>query len=142
MFQIDKPLPAVTEDGAPYWAACREGRLTAQRCGACGHLRWPPSVLCPKCLDEKTEWVTLSGRGTIYSWIIVHRPQHPAFFADAPYNVAIVELEEGPRLHTNVVECANDDLRIGMRVEVVFEKIDDETTLPKFRPRRSGDVHS
>jgi hypothetical protein len=136
MFQIDKPLPAVTEDGAPYWAACREGRLTAQRCSACGHLRWPPSVLCPKCLDEGTEWVTLSGRGTIYSWIIVHRPQHPAFFADAPYNVAIVELEEGPRLHTNVVECPNDALRIGLPVEVVFEKIDDEITLPKFRPRR------
>ena len=136
MFQIDKPLPAVTEDGAPYWAACREGRLTAQRCTACRHLRWPPSVLCPKCLDEGTEWVSLSGRGTIYSWIIVHRPQHPAFFADAPYNVAIVELEEGPRLHTNVVECTNDALRIGLPVEVVFEKKDDEITLPKFRPRR------
>jgi len=136
MFQIDKPLPAVTEDGAPYWAACREGRLTAQRCTACGHLRWPPSVLCPKCLDHGTEWVTLSGRGTIYSWIIVHRPQHPAFFADAPYNVAIVELEEGPRLHTNVVECANEEIRIGLPVEVVFEKKDDEITLPKFRPRR------
>ena len=136
MFQIDKPLPAVTEDGAPYWAACREGRLTAQRCGACGHLRWPPSVLCPKCLEEGTEWLTLSGRGTIYSWIIVHRPQHPAFFADAPYNVAIVELEEGPRLHTNVVECPNEALRIGLPVEVVFEKKDDEITLPKFRPRR------
>ena len=136
MFQIDKPLPAVTEDGAPYWAACREGRLTAQRCTACGHLRWPPSVLCPKCLGEGTEWSTLSGRGTIYSWIIVHRPQHPAFFADAPYNVAIVELDEGPRLHTNVVECENDALRIGLPVEVVFEKKDDEITLPKFRPRR------
>jgi uncharacterized OB-fold protein len=135
MFQIDKPLPAIDEDGAPYWEACRQGRLTAQRCAACGHLRWPPSVLCPRCLALEHAWVTLSGRGTIYSFIVVHRPQHPAFFADAPYNVAIVELEEGIRLHTNVLDCANEDLRIGLPVEVVFVKVNDEVTLPKFRPR-------
>ena len=76
----------------------------------------------------------LSGRGTIYSFIIVHRPQHPAFFADAPYNVAIVELAEGLRMHTNVVGCANEDLRIGLPVLVAFEKVNDEITLPKFRP--------
>jgi uncharacterized OB-fold protein len=80
--------------------------------------------------------VTLSGRGSVYSFIVVHRPQHPGFFAAAPYNVAIVELEEGIRLHTNVVECTNEQLHIGMPVEVVFEKIDDEVTLAKFRPRR------
>ena len=138
MFTIDKPLPGITEDGAPYWAACREGRLEVQRCLRCEHLRFPPAVLCPKCLAEEHEWVPLSGRGKIYSFIIVHRPQHPAFFADAPYNVAIVELEEGIRLHTNVVDCPNDELRIDLPVEVVFEKIDDEVTLPKFRPRRPG----
>jgi len=136
MFVIDKPLPAITEDGAPYWEGCRRGELRAQRCTACGHLRWPPAVLCPKCLAEGGEWIALSGRGTIFSWIVVHRPQHPAFFGDVPYNVAIVELDEGPRLHTNVVECANEDLRIGLPVEVVFQKVDDEVTLPKFRPRR------
>jgi uncharacterized OB-fold protein len=135
MFVIDKPLPAITEDGAPYWEGCRQGELRAQRCTACRHLRWPPSVLCPKCLAEGGEWVALSGRGTIFSYIVVHRPQHPAFFGDVPYNVAIVELEEGPRLHTNVVECANEDLRVGLAVEVVFHKVDDEVTLPKFRPR-------
>ncbi|HJQ82585.1 MAG TPA: Zn-ribbon domain-containing OB-fold protein [Candidatus Binatia bacterium] len=136
MFAIDKPLPAITEDGAPFWEGCRQGELRAQRCAACGHLRWPPSVLCPRCLAVGGEWVRLSGRATVWSFIVVHRPQHPAFFADAPYNVAIVELEEGLRLHTNVVECTHDDLRIGMAVEVVFQKIDDEVTLPKFRPRR------
>jgi uncharacterized OB-fold protein len=136
MFVIDKPLPAVTEDNAPYWDGCREGRLSAQRCGACGHVRWPPSVLCPKCLAEGGDWVTLSGRGTIYSFIVVHRPQHPAFFEDAPYNVAIVELEEGVRTHSSVVECPNDELRVGMQVEVVFDKVNDEVTLPRFRPRR------
>ena len=136
MFVIDKPLPAVTEDNAAYWDGCRAGRLSAQRCDACGHLRWPPSVLCPKCLAEGGEWVALSGRGKIYSFIVVHRPQHPAFFEDAPYNVAIVELEEGVRSHFSIVGCANDELRVGMPVEVVFDKVNDEVTLPRFRPRR------
>jgi len=134
MFQIDKPLPGITEDGAPFWAGCREHRLLAQRCVTCGHVRFPPSVLCPKCLGEQTEWVALSGRGQVYSFIIVHRPQHPAFLTDVPYNVAIVELQEGIRMHTNIVECPNEDLRIGLPVEVVFQKVDDEVTLPKFRP--------
>lgn len=136
MFQIDKPLPAITEDGAPYWDATRQGRLAVQRCRDCGHLRFPPSAVCPKCLSEAHDWHALSGRGVIYSFIIVHRPQHPAFFGDAPYNVAIVELDEGIRLHSNIVETTNEALRIGLPVEVVFEKIDDEVTLPKFRPRR------
>jgi len=129
MFVIEKPLPAVTEDGAPYWEACRTGELRAQRCTACGHLRWPPSVLCPRCLAEGGEWIRLSGRGRIYSFIVV------AFFEDVPYNVVIVELEEGIRLHSNVVGCANAELRVGMPVEVVFDKVSDEVTLPRFRPR-------
>ena len=137
MFQIDKPLPAVPEDGAPYWAAAREGRLELQRCAKCKHWRFPPSVVCPKCLAFEHEWAPVSGRATIYSFIVVHRPQHPGFAKDAPYNVALVELEEGPRMHTNIVECANEDLKIGMPVEVVFEKVDDEITLPKFRPQRA-----
>jgi hypothetical protein len=135
MFQIDKPLPAITEDGAPFWEACRRGQLAVQRCSACAHLRFPPSVLCPRCLGEESAWVPLSGRGHVYSFIVVHRPQHPAFFDDVPYNVAIVELEEGIRLHSNVVGCAHQDLHVGLAVEVVFEKVNDEVTLPKFRPR-------
>ena len=89
MFTIDKPLPAITEDGAPYWEYCRQGELRMQCCTVCGHLRWPPSILCPSCLAEGGEWVPLSGRGRIYSFIVVHRPQHPAFFEDAPYNTVI-----------------------------------------------------
>jgi uncharacterized OB-fold protein len=135
MFAIEKPLPAITEDGAPFWEGCRHGQLRVQRCTACGHLRWPPSILCPKCLAEGGEWTALSGRGTIYSFIIVHRPQHPAFFDDVPYNVAIVELDEGVRMHSNVVECANEELRVGLPVEVVFDVRNEEITLPRFRPR-------
>jgi uncharacterized OB-fold protein len=136
MFQLEKPMPAINEDSAPYWEGTRQGELRAQYCGDCGHLRFPPSILCPKCLSEQAEWRRLSGQGVIYSFIIVHRPLHPAFLEDAPYNVAIIELEEGIKLHTNVVECANEDLRVGLPVEAVFEKINDEVTLPKFRPSR------
>ena len=135
MFVIEKPLPAITEDGAPYWEYAKKHELRVQRCGACGHLRFPPSNVCPKCLADTHEWVRLSGRGAIYSFIVIHRPQHPAFQDDAPYNVAIVELEEGIRLHGNVLDCRNEDLRVGLPVEVVFDHVKDDVVLPKFRPR-------
>ena len=137
MFVIEKPLPRPTEDSAPYWEAAQRGTLCMQRCSECGHVRFPPSLLCPRCLSETAAWVRLSGRGTVFSWIVVHQSQHPAFNADTPYNVTIVELEEGPRLHTNLVGCRNDEIHIGLPVEVVFEKINDEVTLPKFRPRKN-----
>ena|SRR6202158_4243697 len=136
MFVIDKPLPRPTEDSAPYWEATRNGELRMQRCDDCEHVRFPPSLLCARCLSEKSEWVQLCGRGTVYSWIVVHQSQHPAFNADTPYNVTIVQLDEGPRLHTHLVDCPNDQIRIGMPVEVVFDRVNDEVTLPKFRPRK------
>ena len=135
MFVIEKPLPAITEDGAPYWEYAKQHELRVQRCSSCGHLRFPPSNVCPKCLAEPNEWVRLSGRGKIYSFIVIHRPQHPAFQDDAPYNVAIVELEEGIRLHGNVVDCRNENLAVGLPVEVTFDHVKDDVVLPKFRPR-------
>jgi uncharacterized OB-fold protein len=134
MFGIEKPLPRPTEDTAPYWEAAHKGELRMQKCLDCGHVRFPPSLLCARCLSERCEWVKLSGRGKVYSWIVIHQSQHPAFNADTPYNVAIIELDEGPRLHTNLVGCANEDIRIGMPVEVVFAKVSDDTSLPKFQP--------
>ena len=134
MFVIEKPLPRPNEDSAPYWEAAQRGELRMQRCVPCGHVRFPPALLCARCLSEQCEWVKLSGRGTVFSWIVVHQSQHPAFNADVPYNVTIVELEEGPRLHTALVECRNDQIHIGMPVEVVFDKVNDDVTLPKFRP--------
>lgn len=135
MFQIDKPLPIPTEDTATYWEGTRQGELRAQKCADCGYLRWPPSPVCPRCLARGHGWVRLSGRGRVYSWIVVHKSQHPAFWGD-PFNVAIVELDEGPRLHSNLVEVELGAIRIGLPVEVVFEKQNDEITLPKFRPVR------
>ena len=136
MFAIEKPLPRPSEDTAPYWEAAQKGELRMQRCGDCGHVRFPPALLCARCLSDTHAWVKLSGRGTVFSWIVVHQSQHPAFNADVPYNVAIIQLEEGPRLHTNIIECPNDQIRIGMPVEVAFVRVSDDTALVKFRPRR------
>ena len=133
MFQLEKPLPMPTEDSAAYWEGTRKRELRAQSCSACRHLRWPPAPVCPRCLALEHEWIALSGRGRVFSFIIVHKSQHPAFWGD-PYNVAIVELEEGPRLHTNLVDVDPAAIAIGLPVEVAFEKQNDEITLPKFRP--------
>jgi hypothetical protein len=133
MFKIDKPLPLPTEESAPYWEGTHHGELRAQRCGECGHLRWPPAAICPLCLSLRHEWVRLSGRGKVYSWIVVHKSQHPAFWGD-PFNVAIVELDEGPRLHTTLVDVDAAAIRVGMPVEVIFDRQNDEVTLPRFKP--------
>jgi uncharacterized OB-fold protein len=135
MFGVEKPLPRPSEDSAPFWEAAAKGELRMQQCSDCGHVRFPPAVLCSRCLSEDAEWTRLSGRGTVYSWIVVHQSQHPAFNADVPYNVAIVELEEGPRLHANIVGGANERIHIGMPVEVAFKSVSDDTALVQFRPR-------
>jgi hypothetical protein len=132
---MPKPIPTVTEDSKPYWEGCKKHELLIQRCKDCGHYRFPPSGLCPKCMSTNTEWTRVSGRGKVYSWTIFHYLYHPAFSQDIPYNVAIVELEEGPRMHTNIVGCSNEDIYIDMPVEVVFEDISEEIALPKFKPR-------
>lgn len=131
----EKPLPVPTEDSLPYWEACKRHELRMQKCLRCGHVRFPPSALCPKCTSLETEWALLSGRGEVFTFIIVHQTYHPAFFEETPYNVAIVRLEEGPAIHSNIVECAHEDVRVGMPVEVVFEDVNDAVALPKFRPR-------
>jgi uncharacterized OB-fold protein len=136
MFAVEKPLPRPTEDSAQFWAAAHKGELRMQQCLDCGHFRFPPAVVCARCLSERHEWAKLSGRGVVFSWIVVHQSQHPAFNSDTPYNVAIVELEEGPRLHTRIVDCANDDIRIGMPVDVVFSRVNDDVSLVYFAPRK------
>jgi uncharacterized OB-fold protein len=82
----------------------------------------------------ESEWVTVTGRGRLYTWVVVYQRYHPGFAQETPYNVAIVELDEGPRLVTNIIGCQNEALRIGMEVEVTFDDVTDEITLPRFRP--------
>jgi uncharacterized OB-fold protein len=135
MSDYAKPLPTLTEENRPFWDGCREGRLVLQRCGGCGHVRYPISRFCPSCLSEKTSWTEMSGRGTVFSYIVFHRAYHPGFKADVPYNVALVQLEEGPRLFSNIVGTPNDAVRIGDAVEVVFDAATPEVTIPRFRLR-------
>jgi uncharacterized protein len=132
MFKVEKPLPLASEDSAEFWEGTKRGELLVQRCVDCGHLRFPPAAICARCWSLESTWQRTSGGGRIYTFIVVHRPQHPAFFEDVPYNVAIVELDEGPRLHTRIVGTPNEELTIGLRVAVAFAKVDDDVTLPYF----------
>ena len=133
MVQYQKPLPAPTLDSKGFWDGCKRHEILIQRCKDCGTLRHYPRPMCPKCNSMNTEWVKVSGKGKIYTWTVVHQPAHPAF-TEVPYAVVIVELEEGVRMTSNMVGCQPDDLYIGMPVEVVFDDVTDEVTLPKFRP--------
>jgi uncharacterized OB-fold protein len=126
------PLPRPTAISAPHWDGCREGVLRVQRCTTCRVLVFIPRAGCPHCLTETLEWIESSGRGTVYSYSVVHRPQRPEF--EVPYVVAIVELEEGWQMLTNLVDCAPEIVRVGMPVAVAFRKMDDEITLPFFAP--------
>jgi hypothetical protein len=109
-----------------------------QRCGACGGYVFIPQPVCTHCQSGELEWVRSSGRGTLYSYTTVHRPQRPEFAV--PYTVAIVELEEGFFMLTNLVDCPPEQMRIGMPVEVSFRPMSDEITLPMFRPAVPGEA--
>ena len=129
-----KPLPRINGLSRPYWEGTKRQELLLQRCDACGRHRFPPSERCSSCLDTASEWVPASGRGKVWSWIRMWQAYFPAFDADRPYIVAYVELEEGPRLMTTLVECHPDEIVCDMAIEVTFEEVTDDVTLPKFRP--------
>jgi uncharacterized OB-fold protein len=128
------PLPHPTPLSRPHWDGCREGRLRVQRCRSCGTHVFIPRPVCTACLSEELEWVESSGRGTLYSHTTVHRPQRPEF--DTPYIVAIVELEEGWHMLSNLVDVDRDAVAIGMPLEVCFREMTEEVTLPFFRPAK------
>jgi uncharacterized OB-fold protein len=131
---MSKPLPRIDEESKGYWEACQRRELVVQRCGACRALRHYPRALCPACLSDAVEWVRASGKGTVYTFTVTYQNQAPGFRDQLPYVLAYVELEEGVRLLTNIVDCDPEAVRIGMPVEVVFEDATAAVTLPKFRP--------
>ncbi len=132
-----KPIPEVTPALAPFFAAAREERLVVQRCAGCGALRFPPREICSACLATEATWQPVSGRGEIFSYNVMHQVYHAGFAAAVPYAVVVVRLEEGPKLTSNLLDCPVDAIAVGMPVEVVFERLSPEVTLPKFRPRRA-----
>jgi uncharacterized OB-fold protein len=128
-----KPVPEPDEASRPWYDGARRHELMLQRCTVCGTAMAPVKPRCIACFAPSPEWVAAVGRGALYTYTIVHQP-YPGFADEVPYNVAVIELEEGVRVTANVIGCENDELRIGMALEVVFDDITDEITLPRFRP--------
>ena len=130
----DKPLPAFDDANRPFWVAAREGRLVLQHCGGCGKPRYPINHVCPHCLCDAFEWKAISGRGTVHSSIVFHQIYNQAFAPDVPYNVSLIQLAEGPRMVTNIVDCDFDTLKCEQAVKVVFKPTDGGPPLPMFTP--------
>jgi uncharacterized OB-fold protein len=160
MAEIVRPIPRVTPELAPFFEAARRGQLVVQKCESCGTLRFPPHPLCSRCLSAEASWKPVSGRGEVYSFNVMqmtsvgnishqqisrHQPRiskighqvyHPAFAPEIPYAVVLIKLQEGAKMLANLVGIKPSEIKCGMPVEVVFERLSDEVTLPKFRPVR------
>jgi uncharacterized OB-fold protein len=133
MADYTKPLPVIEKWNAPYWQAAKRHKFVAQRCRKCGYVHLPPGPVCTNCLSDDQEWTQLSGKGTINSYGVYHQQWHSGFTDDIPYNVALIELAEGPLIISQVIGCENDALACGLAVEVTFDDVTPEITLPKFR---------
>ena len=129
-----KPLPDPTEVSRPFWEAAKEHRLLIQRSRKTGKYVFYPRAVSPFGADDELEWVEVPGRGTVYSFTVARRPTAPQWAADGPYVIAIVELEEGVHMTANIVDCAPDDVRVGMPVVVVYRDVTPDVTLPQFQP--------
>jgi uncharacterized protein len=128
------PTPTLHEWNTPFFAGGTLGKLVLQRCLRCHELIYYPRMVCPKCLSPDYEWATLSGLGTVYSFSIVWRPNHPAFADQIPITLAVVDLDEGPQMVTTIIGCPGENVSIGMKVKVVFDAIAEGIALPKFTP--------
>ncbi len=131
-----KPLPVETEESRPFWEGCQQGKLLLQYCTECHRHQFYPRLYCMQCGSNALRWIEASGHGVIYSYTIIHQNKSPEFVNDTPYNVAIVQLQEGPRLLSNVVDIDPGELRVDLPVTVLFDQVTDRITLPRFRPLR------
>ena len=127
-------VPAETPETTPYWEGARAGELRLQHCRDCGKCWHPPSPLCPACRSRNCEWRASRGRGTLHSLTLVEHAAHPAFESRLPYLVALVALDEGPLVISNLRSCEPAEARIGMRLRAVFEEIAPGVVLPQFAP--------
>jgi len=127
-------LPAIDDVNRPFWDGCRDGVLRLQRC-ECGHLRYPVATLCPRCLSTSASWEEVSGRGEVYSFAVFRHAYNEAWRERIPYAVALVQLDEGPIVITDVAVDDPATVRVGMPVEVVFEQVGDGIAVPTFAPR-------
>jgi uncharacterized protein len=133
MTAYDRPLPIITTTDKDYWDAAKKHELMVYHCKNCGAF-YLPATHCVHCNKPDMEWVKAKGTGTVYTFVVYHMAYHPSWNKYIPYNVAWVELDEGPLLMTNIVGCKNEEIQVGMPVRVTFDDITNEITLPKFKP--------
>jgi uncharacterized OB-fold protein len=127
-------LPTPDDTTRPFWEAAREGRFLIKRCRDCGRAHYYPRPFCPHCWSGAVDWEDASGRASLYTWSVVHQNDLPPWPQRVPYVAAVVDLDEGPRVMTNVVECEFERLTIDMALQVTFRPASDEVTVPVFRP--------
>lgn len=135
---LPAPAPFVLPEVKPYWEGTAAGKLLLPKCQDCGSLIWFPRPFCPECASTRVEWVQASGRGTVYSYTVNRRgvADMSAYREAGVYVLAYVELDEGPRIMTNIVDCDPDSVRIGQKVELVFHDTGEGTALARFRPAK------
>jgi uncharacterized protein len=133
------PLPAITDDTRPFWDGCRRRQLLVQRCTACASPRHPPSPVCWRCRSFAHEWVAASGQGTVFTYAVVHRAFQAGLETHVPYTLVVVALDDVPgvRLVSNLVDADAAELRVGLPVQVLFEDVSAEVTVPRFQVRRA-----
>ena len=129
-------LPTPDAETQPFWDAAQDDRLLLRGCNSCGGVHFYPRRFCPSCWNDDVVWEEASGRATLYTWSVVRSNDLPPFGERVPYVAAVVDLAEGPRMMTNVVDCEFDALRVGMDLEVAFERRTDDITVPVFRPSK------
>ena len=131
-----KPIPVAQPESEFYWDMAKQGELWLRHCQACDETYFYPRDICPACFSRDTDWIQSSGKGVLHTFTIVHRAPNPAFEGDVPYVVAIVELEGRARIPSNLidVEASTKKIKVGMAVEVVFEDLNEQISLPKFKP--------
>lgn len=136
MAEYYKPIPVPQPESEYYWKMAKDEELWLRHCNSCEKIYFYPRDICPGCYSRDTNWVRSTGKGILHTFSIVYRAPHPAFKDDVPYVVALVELEGGARIPTNLieVEVTPEKIKVGMPVEVVFDRLTEDITLPKFRP--------
>ena len=134
MPEWNKPLPSIVGETRPFWDSCRRGQLVIQRCGDCNEYQWYPRGICANCWSGNIRWVQSSGKGTVWTYTITQQNRTTGFAEMVPYVLALVELEEGVRMFTNIVDCEPGDVEIGMAVEVTFQTATPQISIPYFKP--------
>ena len=133
MAEYRKPLPLPDLDSQAFWDSCRNHAMALQQCTACKHFRYPPRPLCAHCHNPEAEWKPVSGQGRVYVTLVMCRSPGSAWEQDVPYNISMIELDEGVRIWSNVIGCPPENVKIGDRVAIAYDDVTDSISLPKFQ---------